>query len=154
MALAYQKLLRPATGQERPADSDVSPSRLNVSVVFTSADATIRALKHAEELADRLNARISLLVPQVVPYGFPLASPPVLLDFSERRFAEIAKESLVETTVQIYLCRDREEMLPTVLAPGSLVVIGGRKRWFRNPEKHLARKLRRVGHEVILTEME
>jgi hypothetical protein len=78
----------------------------------------------------------------------------MLIDFSERRFQQIAEESPVETTVQIYLCRDRTETLKSVLAPCSLVVVGGPKRWWPTREKTLARQLRRAGHEVVFTEME
>ena len=79
---------------------------------------------------------------------------PVLLDFSERRFSVIADKSPVETTVRLYLCRDRLETLTKVLSPHSLVVLGGRKRWWPTSEKRLAGKLRRAGHEVILAETE
>ena len=57
------------------------------------------------------------MVPQVVPYPLPLESPPVLIDWNERRFRVIADESPVETTVRIYLCRDRLETLTAVLKP-------------------------------------
>jgi hypothetical protein len=154
MSLAFERRLAPAPGHRTPPESGESPRRLHVAVVFTSAGATIAALKQAGALADRLSARVALLVPQMVPYPLPLESPPVLLDFSERRFAEIAKESPVETVVQIYLCRDRQDTLLAVLSPRSLVVIGGRKRWWPTQEKHLARILRRAGHEVIFTETE
>lgn len=154
MALALEKLLVPAAGRPKPPRRDESERRLEVAVVFTSAASTIAALRKAGALADRLRARINLVVPQVVPHPLPLESPPVLLDFSERRFREIATESPVETTVQIYLCRDRLETLKSVLARRSLVVIGGRKRWWPTREESLARKLRRAGHEVIFTETE
>jgi len=127
---------------------------LELAVVFTSAAATIAALKKAAALADRLGARITLVVPQIVPYPLPIESPPVLLDFSESRCREIAIESPVETTVRIYLCRNRLEMLKSVLMPRSLVVVGGRKRWWPTHEKSLARQLRGAGHEVIFTETE
>ena len=147
------------------AETDMSPAYekrigrptapgLNIEVVFTSFAATLAALKRAGSLASRLNARIRLVVPQVVPYPCPLASPPVLLDFNERRFRAIADESPVETTVQLYLCRDRWEALKEVLKPGSLVVVGGRKSWWPVVEKRLAKKLGRAGHDVIYTEAE
>jgi hypothetical protein len=129
-------------------------SRLNVAVIFTSVQSTLAALKKAGALANRLSGRITLVVPQVVPYPLPLTSPPVLLDWNEKRFRVIAGESSVETTVQIYLCRDRLETLTAVLSPRSLVVVGGPKRWWPTAEKRLARTLRRAGHEVILTETE
>jgi len=151
---ALEKLLSPATGlPERPAIEEAE-SRLNIAVVFTSAEATIAAMKRAGALAEQLNARITLVVAQIVPWPLPLDSPPVLLDFSEKRFRDIADQSPVDITVRLYLCRDRLEVLRAVLAPHSLVVVGGRKRWWPTPEKHLASSLRRDGHEVIFAEME
>ncbi len=155
MALALHTTLIPAPNLPAPP----TPARafapaLNIAVVFTSVDATLSALKEAAELASRLNGRITLLVPQVVPYPLPLTSPPVLIDWNERRFRMIAANSAVETQVQIYLCRDPLETLRRTLHPHSLILIGGRKRWLPTPERRLARQLRRVGHEVIFKETE
>jgi hypothetical protein len=154
MALAFERVISPLPGHTTPPAIQKAESRLNVAVVFTSVESTLAALRKAGALADRLNGRITLLVPQVVPFPLPLTSPPVLLDWSERRFHVIASESPVETTVRIYLCRDGLEALRTVLSPHSLVVVGGRKRWWPTAEKRLARQLRRAGHEVIFTETE
>jgi len=152
MSLALQKLLAPATGCPDRPETGESESRLNVDVVFTSVEPTLAALKKAGALASRLNGRITLVVPQIVPYPLPLKTPPVLIEFNERRFRIIASESPVETTVRIYLCRDPLETLAAVLQPHSVVVVGGRRSWWPTAEKRLARKLRRVGHEVIFTE--
>jgi hypothetical protein len=154
LSLAYKGRLGTAIGRpEGPAAAELGP-QLNVEVVFTSVRATLAALKEAGRLASRLTARITLVVPQVVPYPCPLDSPPVLLDFSEWRFRTIASESQVDTTVQIYLCREKWETLKNVLKPRSLVVIGGRRRWWPTEEKRLAARLRRAGHEVIFAETE
>jgi hypothetical protein len=154
MSLAIQKILKPATVQPfRPPVEDAD-QKLNIAVVFTSVEATLAALKEAGTLASSLGARITLLVPQVVPYPLPLESPPVFLDFNEKRFRVIASESPVETSVHIYLCRDQFETLASVLSPGSIVVLGGKKRWWQTREKSLARRLRRVGHEVVFKETE
>ena len=149
-----EKPLGPASGIAAPSRGDKTEFGLEVAVVFTSVEATVAALKRAGILASRLNGRIALLVPQLVPYPLPLESPPVLLDFNERRFRVIASECLVETSVRIYLCRDPLETLTAVLAPRSLVVIGGPKRWWPTREKSLTRKLRHAGHEVIFAETE
>src|SRR5882672_5405374 len=154
MSLAIEKILAPETGQPaRPTVEEFDP-RLNISVVFTSVAPTLLALKEAAGLATSLGARITLLVPQVVPYPLPLESPPVLVEFNEKRFRLIASQSPVETTVRIYLCRDGLQTLMNVLSPGSIVVIGGQKRWWPTREKKLARRLRRDGHEVFFKETE
>jgi hypothetical protein len=100
-------------------------SRLNIAVIFTSIESTLSALRRAGALANRPHACITLVVTQVVPYPLPLNRPPVSPDFRERHFRVLAEESAVETTVRIYLCRDRVETLRKVLKPHSLVVIGG-----------------------------
>ena len=51
--------------------------------------------------------------------------------------------------MQIYLCRDRLEALTSVLKPGSIVVLGGQKRWWPTKDELLARQLRRAGYEVL-----
>jgi hypothetical protein len=128
--------------------------QLNVSVIFTSVEGTLAALRQAGALASSLGARITLLAPQVVPFPLPLESPPVLLDWSERRFQMLAAASPVPTTVRIYLCRDRVEMLASVLEPASVVVLGCRGGWWPSSETRLARRLMKTGHAVILTKTE
>ena len=151
MALALETLLIPAVARPAPPTA-TEGARLGVIVVFTTVESTVHALRKAGALATRLNAYITLVVPQVVPFPLPLTSPPVLLDFSERRFRVIASESPVQTTVRLYLCRDQMETLATVLEPNSLIVLGARRRWWPTAEDRLARRLRRAGHQVILEE--
>src|SRR5262245_23212017 len=93
---------------EWPAASQ--ESRLSIVVIFTSFGATVAALKRAGTLAESLGGRITLVVPQVVPFPIPLSSPPVLLDFQEKRFRELARESPVDIYVRLYLCRDSMEV--------------------------------------------
>ncbi|MGH9592427.1 MAG: hypothetical protein ACRD5L_05005, partial [Bryobacteraceae bacterium] len=135
MSLAIEKLLVPVTGRPAQPTAAEADAQLNISVVFTSVESTLAALREAGILAGSLGARITLLVPQVVPYPLPLESPPVLVEFNERRFHVMARECPVETTVRIYLCRNRFETITSALSPGSIVVLGGRKRWWPTQEK-------------------
>jgi hypothetical protein len=129
--------------------------RLNICVVFTSVESTLAALREAGNLASNLGARITLLVPQVVPYPLPLDSSPVPVEFNERRFRVIAGRSVVETRVHIYLCRERLAALGPALGRGSIVVLGGRKRWWwPTRDESLAKELQRAGCEVIFKETE
>ena len=152
MSPVLEKSLIPAPQLPKETATGDENSRLNIAVVFTTIESTLSALREAGGLANRLNACLTLIVPQVVPYPLPLTSPPVLLDFNERRFRVIAGESPVETSVQIYLCRDREVTLAAALKPRSIVVIGAQKRWWPTAEKRMALRLRRAGHDVVLTE--
>lgn len=156
MALALERMIAPVSGAPaRPFAAEVD-SRLNISIIFTSVDATLGALKEARSLlgqqAGSLGGHITLIVPQIVPYPLPLTSPPILMDFNERRLRVIANNCRIDTRVCIYLCRDLLETLKSVLKPHSVVIVGSRKRWWPTAEQRLAAKLRSAGHEVIVTE--
>jgi hypothetical protein len=155
MSLAVQKVLVSPTSHPAPTEIEEPDRRLNICVVYTSLQATLAALQEARVLASSLAARLTLLVPQVVPYVLPLESPPVLVEFNENRFRAIASQSPVETSVKIYLCRDKLRTLTSLLCPASIVVMGGRRRWWwPTRDEIFARELRRAGHEVIFKEME
>jgi hypothetical protein len=152
MSLAIEKILMPATGHPAQPTRVEADQQLNIAVVFTSIESTLAALKEAGNLANSLGARIRLVVPQVVPFPLPLETPPVLVEFNENRFRVMASESPVETSVQIFLCRDRFETLASALKPGSIVVVGGRRRWWPTKDEILTRQLRRAGYEVLFKE--
>ena len=154
IVLALERILCPRIGRPVLPEAEAAEPGLNISVIFTSVESTLSALRKASALAASLGARITLLVPQVVPYPAPLGSPPVLLDWNEGRFHAIASQCPVETTVRIYLCRDSVETLVWVLRTRSIVVVGSRKKWWPTWEDRLARRLRKEGHEVIVAAME
>src|SRR6266540_5061632 len=136
---AFEKLLSAPGG---PAGCP-----FHIHIVYTGEDRTLSALRRASELARGLDTKVHIMVPQIVPYPLPLTSPPVLLEFNERRFRAIAKDQPVETSVEIYLCRDRTVMLRDNLKPNSLVLIGTHLQWWPIRERILARSLRRLGHK-------
>lgn len=141
---------RPAA-QEATAEAEPAGD-LEVDVIFTDGDGTLTALKTAGVLAHSLRARINLLAFQVVPLAFPLARPHVSIPFIEQRLLDLASQGAqgpLDTTVQLYLCRDERHALVQVLRPKSVVVIGGRKRWWPTKEQRLAEQLRQDGHQVV-----
>jgi hypothetical protein len=127
---------------------------LEVVVIYTGVKQTLAALRTAGGLARGLNARIRLIVPQVVPYPAPLEEPPVQKSFAERRFRTIAEEAAIDTKIDIWLCRNRETVLSEHLKPRSIVVIAAaRQRWWRpSRERRLARILRKQMHQVVLVQ--
>ena len=148
----------PNVSSATPVPETAVGGRLEVVVIHTAIPATLQALKIAATLAQGLSAQIRLLVPQVVPYAVPLDSPPVPISFLERRFRVVAQKSATETSVEIILCRELLPALQALLRPRSLVVLGERStRWWRLPwpgaERKLARRLRRLGHQVVFAEL-
>jgi len=79
MSLAIEKILKPAPGHPTQPTGVEADQQLNIAVVFTSVESTLAALKEAGNLANSLGARITLVVPQVVPFPLPLETPPVLV---------------------------------------------------------------------------
>jgi hypothetical protein len=123
---------------------------LEVVVIHTTIPATLASLKRAAELADGLAASIRLLVLTVVPYPLAIESPQVPAAFMRRRFTTVASEARVDTVVDIRLGRDQMIMIETALKPGSLVVLERRRGWWRrHPARNLAKRLERLGHQVV-----
>lgn len=142
MQLAMKSVLaKPAPGCERP---------VQIVVVYTSHEAAANGLKAVGALVHDLNAQVEMVVPQVVPYPLPLSSPPVLIRFNESRYRALAVQAPVPVSVHVYLCRDRLEMLKSLL-PATAIVLIGRDRggWFSSGSR-LARQLRRRGYSVIV----
>lgn len=124
-----------------------------MTVLHTNAAATSQAILTAAHLTEGLSAEIRILVLQVVPYPLPLETPDVPLTFTKQRLLEMASRSGVELRVDIHVGRDRGLMLESAMKPGSVVLIGRRRRWLA-PESRLAKLLMRLGYQVISADPE
>ena len=80
--------------------------------------------------------------------------PVVPRSFYERQLEDSLRQTCVEATISILLCRDCTQALIAVVPPHSIVVIGTRRRWWRTVEDRLATSLRLAGHDVVLAPME
>jgi hypothetical protein len=125
---------------------------LEVFVVFTNSSGTVAALQLADRLAKKLEARLRLLMLYEVPYTLPLTKPAVPVGFLEDQLRALASAVPMEIAAHVYLCRDKWRTLPLVLRPHSLVIVGGKRRWWPTPEQRLARALTRNGHQVVFAE--
>ena len=136
--------------------SGQNPNSLNadivVNVIYTDLPGTLAALQSAEALAQRLQARITLLAAHSVPYDLPITHPPVSLEFVRRRLVELAQQAKLRTSVEIYICRDRTLCIQQVLSSKSLVVLGVKRRWWPTMESKLAKRLESAGHQIIFVE--
>src|SRR5262245_20254046 len=114
--------------------------RMEVNVIYTNPAGTLAALAAVGHLAQNLRARIRLLAPVAVPVQLPLERSSVPYATLEKELWDLASKGVhgpVDTSVQLYLCRDKLETLGQVLRPNSLVVIGG-KHWWPNDASYLA----------------
>ena len=137
-----------------PRDGGKQASGMSVTIVFTTVSGTLIALQHGGELARQLGARIRILVPHVVPYPLPIDRPQVDPEFKVRRFRTLSVGGAIETQIDVRLCRDPYDAVMQGLCPQSVVLIGGRKRWWPTREMRLARTLNRAGHHVIFVPQE
>jgi hypothetical protein len=128
------------------------PGRLRIYVLFTDMHETVVALQSAVALSAGLPSEITLLVPVLVPYPLPLDEPPVSLGFLCRRITQLAAGVTMEIEAYVYLCRDASMTIAEALDRESLVVIGRRKRWLWGSFPGVARKLRHMGHHVVLAD--
>ena len=126
---------------------------LEVSVIFTNVAGTEAALEMAKRLAKELGARVQLLMPYEVPYALHLEEPQVPAEFLATRLRDLATHAGMEIDANLYLCRDRVRTLRHVLRPNSLVIVGGKKRWWPTPEQRMERALSQDGHIVVFTEL-
>src|SRR5262252_1302535 len=118
-------------------------------IPFKTPQLTRAALKHAARFAQDLNARVRLIDIHVVPYGVPLDRPTVSPKHLTRRLRELGQESTVPVFGEVVYARDWEQGLRRSLAPGSLVLMGIKRSWWRSSEKRLAARLRKLGHQVV-----
>ncbi len=122
-------------------------------MIFTDAPGTLAALQLADGLAQKLEAHIRLLMPYEVPYALPLTKPAVPVEFLEGQIRNLARDTRLEIAAHIYLCRDKRRTLELLLRPHSLIVVGGKKRWWPTSAQKLAQALQKDGHHVIFAEL-
>jgi hypothetical protein len=101
-----------------------------------------------------LNARIEVVLAQVVPYPLPIDEPQVPPSFLMKRLKTLVENAEVEASIRVYLCRDPREALALALPPRSVIVIGERHRWWRTKERRLGLWLKDRGHLVLFVKRE
>ena len=133
-----------------PAVTDAHPE-LEISVIFTDHSGTLAALRMAHHLGGKLDVCLRLLMLYEAPCALPLTRPAVNVRFLEDRLFKLVSKTPVDIAAHIYLCRDKCRTVRLILKPRSIVILGGRKRWW-SVEQKLARVLKKDGHHVIFAE--
>jgi len=129
-----------------------SDAGLSVTVISTTENGTIAALKAARCLSTDLDAAITLLKMEIEPAHFLLCRSRVSLKYTINRQRSSAREAgamEADVDLKIHVCRNWNSDLQHILRRRSLVVIGGKRHWWVSREERLERVLRALGHHVI-----
>jgi hypothetical protein len=127
---------------------------LQLTIIHTIPEGTLCALRLAIGFAKDLSAKIRLVATEVVPFRLPLEYPMISTQFLRQRQALLVAEAGIDeeaVTIEICLCRDPKTALREFLAPRSLIMLGGKRRWWA-PEHRLSKWLARLGHQVIFAD--
>lgn len=120
-------------------------------IIATSEEGTRAALKEARQLARRLPiARMVLLVPRTKVQA--AATRDENLDAVES-YRQMASDTGVDVTVRLCLLSTYLELCRWMLPPGSMTVVGGRRRrWWPTRAQRIADALKRAGHDIVFAD--
>ena len=143
----------------RTASKDATPppakvEGLLVNVAFTTAKATLAALRQASRLTQGLHGSIRVIVPHVVPYPLDLNHPHVNPEFMTERLRDLTTKAGANLRFEIVACREIAHAYTVALDRNSLVIVAGRKHWWPTREVRLARSLTCKGHDILFVDME
>ena len=121
-----------------------------IYVIATTPEGTAHALHKARQHATALG-RIALIVPAVVPEGHATADTADLM----AEYGAIAARAGVRAPY-VCVCRHPREVIAAFPIDGSALIViggpaGGRSR--PSPERDLARRLVRDGHDVLFADV-
>ena len=133
----------------KAGSEEASRPLLTVTVLFTDVMHTLSALRRAAILGRSLHASLRILMPIVVPYPLALSESPVDSRILQRRLTTIAEGTGIPTRIHVVYSRDRDEAVKKCLTPNSVIVMGFQRRWLFDRTASLARKLTKLGHQVI-----
>ena len=133
---------------ERRPDVAPGPS-VEMHVIATTPEGTLSALAEAKRRVYGTDAaRIVLLVPHPVSYAAP-PDPEAAAAISEQ-YRVLAASAGVDAIVRVCFCRKREDVFRWMLGKRSVVVMGGRHRWWwPTAAERIAERLKRQGHDVV-----
>jgi hypothetical protein len=145
----------PATEpRDAPSPERGSPAirTTDVYVVFTSIDETLAAVRIAGDLAKALGVPLTLIFFRAVPYALHVDEPSGVSPVETDEFLNQVRSMGLDVRVRVYLCRDEKSAIPSAFRRHSLIVIGGRRRWWPARSERVCRELEAAGHFVVFVD--
>jgi hypothetical protein len=138
----------------QPKALDSSQSGAAVHVVATTLPGTRAAMRTAAALAQGLQSPIHVIAARPMPSDWSLEQQSAALHALAQEIMELQDAPSVRVRVLPCVCR-RPFDIVQLLAPGAMVVIGGRShRWWSSPEQRLGHTLTAAGYHVLFVHAE
>ena len=134
--------------------TDAFSGELELVVPFTEPDLARALLRKAVALTAGLQARICLVAVHAVPFPADFRCSASTHTFLVDRLTELAAECTLPVDPLVVLARSQEEGFRYAIRPGSTVLVGSRRHFWRTNEERLARMLVLDGHKVALLHIE
>lgn len=134
----------------KPAQQFDYTGTLEIVVPYSSPEMTAKVVERAAALSAGLNVILRLVAVYVAPYPTELRCPAAMERHLTAHLTELTERTSLPACVHIVVARERVEGFRQVLRPGSAVLLGSLKRFWRTHEEKLARALARQGHHVSL----
>jgi hypothetical protein len=123
-----------------------------IYVVYTSTESTFAALRVASGFATALNIPLILVHYWTVPYPLPVDGPTGISPIQTEAFQNRLRAERLDVRCQVYLCRDERRAIAQAVGRPSLIVLGGRRRWWPTRTDSWRRQLEAAGHFVVFVE--
>jgi len=137
-----------------PNDCDPPIQSDAVYVLFTTIDATLAAARVGHHFATAMAVPLTLVHLRSVPYPLPVDRPAGVSPLETQAFLDRLDAAGVQAQIRIVLCRDAYRTISTAVPRHSLVVVGGRRRWWPSRIDRWRRVLDSAGHYVVFVDQE
>jgi hypothetical protein len=144
--------------QPVPKMRDLGSNRLPVrtdavSVLFTTEEETLAAAHVAAVLARAMAVPLTIVHCRAVPYPLPVDAPVGVCPAESEEFSRRLQSEGIDARVRVFLCRDRENVVPKAFRGHSLIVVGGSRRWWPTASERWRRRLEAAGHFVLFADV-
>ena len=149
----HPKDVRGVAGEPGFATDGPTISTKAVYVMHTTVDETLAAIRVAADFAAVLSVPVTVVHFRTVPFTLPVETPPGISPIETEAFAERLAAEGLDVRLRVYLCREERQAAPSAFERHSLIMVGGRRRWWPTRASRLGRMLEAAGHFVVFVDV-
>ena len=124
-----------------------------VSVLYTTEEETLAAAHVAALLAEAMGVALTVIDVRTVPYPLSVDAPAGVSPAEGDAFKQRLEAEGIDARVRVFLCRNRKNVVPKAFRGHSLIVIGGKRRWWPTTTDRWRRRLESAGHFVLTVDV-